>query len=469
MGIAPRQVQHVLITHCHADHDAGTMQKIMLEDHITVVTTNTIMKSFVRKYSAVSDLSQDKISEKFTFRAAKVGDWIPLLGGLLRVFYSFHTIPTIGFQVQFGGKSLVYSGDTFFHPEEITRLATSGVLSPERAQDLLAFPWDSDLILHECGVAPIHSPLVCLGQLPDPVKSRLYLVHVTASSVAKDENLRGIQLAKDGIENTLVLDVEVSNMCAAQSIVAWIKDSAAFRELDCLSSICDLVSILTVQDSKYQVGLFNLSTTGFVCTSSKQVARALLQWKTEVERNEFAQMDLVSCLTRREQVHFTGLFTRSGAQTFRRGDKLWEAGKNGEYVYIVLAGAVGLTYCVKDDEYNSPQHQDSLWQFARLRRVLEEEYKPFLCDLPALYHGLPLRSTLVCESDEVVCYLAPASQLMEFLRSAPALLAKLHQDFSFEASRVQPAPSSSSSSNSSSSNSSSSSSEGDDDSQEEEL
>lgn len=519
MGIAPRQVQHVLITHCHADHDAGTMQKIMLEDHVTVVTTNTIMKSFVRKYSAVSDLAPDRITEKFTFRAARVGEWLPLLGGSLRVFYSFHTIPTIGFQVRFGGKSLVYSGDTFFHPEEIGRLATVGVLSPERAQDLLAFPWDSDLILHECGVAPIHSPLVCLGQLPSEVKSRLYLVHVTASSVAKDENLTGIRLAKDGIDNTLVLDVELSGMCNAQKVMAWIKDSAAFRGLDCLASICDLASILSVQEyakahefacgdrlviiaqgscqslsspswtaergdaeldqRPYKMGdclsgsgRFVVLSSKLVCLTcrlhdlfalpSKQVARALLRWKTEEERNEFAQMDLVSCLTRREQVHFTGLFTRSGTQTFRRGDRLWEAGRHGENVYIVLAGAVGLTYCVKDDEYTPPQHQDSLWQFARLRRVLAEEYKPFLCDLPALYHGLPLRSTLVCESDEVVCYLAPASQLLEFLRSAPALFAKLHHDFLSEASRVQPASTSSSSSSSSESES-----DGDEDQQEE--
>ena len=30
MGIPPRMIRTVLVTHCHADHDAGTMQKVRL-------------------------------------------------------------------------------------------------------------------------------------------------------------------------------------------------------------------------------------------------------------------------------------------------------------------------------------------------------------------------------------------------------------------------------------------------------
>ena len=44
----------MILTHCHADHDAGTFQKILLEQRVTVMTTKTIMASFVRKYSLVS-------------------------------------------------------------------------------------------------------------------------------------------------------------------------------------------------------------------------------------------------------------------------------------------------------------------------------------------------------------------------------------------------------------------------------
>ena len=48
-GISSRKITHVILTHCHADHDAGTFQKILLEQRVTVMTTKTIMASFIRK------------------------------------------------------------------------------------------------------------------------------------------------------------------------------------------------------------------------------------------------------------------------------------------------------------------------------------------------------------------------------------------------------------------------------------
>ena len=33
----------LILTHCHADHDAGTFQKILQERKVTVLTTPTIM------------------------------------------------------------------------------------------------------------------------------------------------------------------------------------------------------------------------------------------------------------------------------------------------------------------------------------------------------------------------------------------------------------------------------------------
>ena len=53
-GIASRKITHVILTHCHADHDAGTFQKILLEGRVTVMTTKTIMASFVRKCAMIA-------------------------------------------------------------------------------------------------------------------------------------------------------------------------------------------------------------------------------------------------------------------------------------------------------------------------------------------------------------------------------------------------------------------------------
>ena len=66
-GISSRKVTHVILTHCHADHDAGTFQKILLEQRVTVMTTKTIMASFVRKYSLVSGMPEDFLLRLFVF------------------------------------------------------------------------------------------------------------------------------------------------------------------------------------------------------------------------------------------------------------------------------------------------------------------------------------------------------------------------------------------------------------------
>ena len=49
MGVPPRIVDTVLLTHCHADHDAGTFQKLLHEEQVTLITTQTILRSFMRK------------------------------------------------------------------------------------------------------------------------------------------------------------------------------------------------------------------------------------------------------------------------------------------------------------------------------------------------------------------------------------------------------------------------------------
>lgn len=51
-GIPPNLIEKIVLTHCHADHDAGTFHKLVESQPIEFLTTKTIMKSFIRKYSA---------------------------------------------------------------------------------------------------------------------------------------------------------------------------------------------------------------------------------------------------------------------------------------------------------------------------------------------------------------------------------------------------------------------------------
>ena len=57
----------IILTHCHADHDAGVFQKIREEAEVTIYTTQTIMQSFVRKYSAIANVSPAELMSLFRF------------------------------------------------------------------------------------------------------------------------------------------------------------------------------------------------------------------------------------------------------------------------------------------------------------------------------------------------------------------------------------------------------------------
>lgn len=67
-------IDGVIVTHCHADHDAGTFHKILEEGRVTVMTTPTIMNSFLRKYSAISGLDTRTLKGLFDFRPARIGE-----------------------------------------------------------------------------------------------------------------------------------------------------------------------------------------------------------------------------------------------------------------------------------------------------------------------------------------------------------------------------------------------------------
>jgi hypothetical protein len=209
-SIYPSMITAVIVTHCHADHDAGTFQKILLEGKVTLITTTTIYDSFCRKYSALAGLDIEFLKQIFTFKKVLIGKPLRFRGASFNFFYSLHSIPCIGFSVEFGKvgatKSIVFSADHMNDPKAIVKLKEAGVLSDGRCEELLNFPWHHDIILHESGVPPIHTPMSTLVDLSDDIKKRLYVVHTTMSQVPTDKGLKG---APTGVKNSLILDVNM--------------------------------------------------------------------------------------------------------------------------------------------------------------------------------------------------------------------------------------------------------------------
>ena len=200
-----RCIDAIILTHCHGDHDAGTLQKALQADRVRLHTTHTIHESFLRKSEAITNLEQARFSAILDFRPVPIGRDLHLNGARFRFFYTLHSIPTIGFEVWFRNKSMVYTADTLNDPEQIRALETAGIMTAGRATALLAFPWHHDLVIHEAGVPPLHTPIHVLEQLPAETKERLLVVHTTADKISAES---GLQIAPTGgLDDTIRVEV----------------------------------------------------------------------------------------------------------------------------------------------------------------------------------------------------------------------------------------------------------------------
>lgn len=201
-GIRPRTIVGIILTHCHADHDAGAFQKVLTGSPVVVITTPTIYKSFIRKYAALSSLSPALLRHSHRYKPAIIGEPLRFQGATFHFTYTLHSIPCVGFRVNWRGRSMVFTGDHFNNPPALKKLVEKGVLSKAREADLNNLPiQETDLLLHESGAPPIHTPLDVLQALPPEVKSKMYVVHTSALPEGCE-----LRVAPTGTAGTIRLD-----------------------------------------------------------------------------------------------------------------------------------------------------------------------------------------------------------------------------------------------------------------------
>lgn len=221
-GVNPKLIDSLILTHCHADHDSGTLQKILAEGRVTVYTTRTIMGSFSRKYRGLIGLDKRHFEELFDFVPLTVGEPIRIGAGEFWFHYTLHSVPAVGFELYCGGKSLVYTSDTLHDPTTILRMHAEGRMSDERRDELLNFPWHHDLTIHEAGIPPIHTQASYLETLPEDVKRRMLLVHTQKKDLPPGSMLR---VAPTGLAETVTLEAEPP------------RTTEAIRQLDVLARV----------------------------------------------------------------------------------------------------------------------------------------------------------------------------------------------------------------------------------------
>ncbi|EQA46706.1 cyclic nucleotide-binding domain protein [Leptospira broomii serovar Hurstbridge str. 5399] len=247
-NVNPKLINHVILTHCHADHDAGTFQKILEETKITIHATATVMESFLRKYSSLTKIPKKELLELFNFQPIIIGRPSMIMGGEFNFHYALHSIPSVGFEFFFQDQSFVYTSDHLNEPEIHDKMYKDGVLPESRWKFLKQFPWDRRVIYHEAGIPPLHTRVSYLASLPSEVQEKITVYHIARKDMPPGTKLN---LAKFGIENTLYPEITPP------------KHIEAYNLLDILSQI-DIFSgfaiekakefLLIVREEKYKRG-----------------------------------------------------------------------------------------------------------------------------------------------------------------------------------------------------------------------
>lgn len=245
-NVNPKYIDSIILTHCHADHDAGTFQKILEEGKIRIFTTRTVIDSFLTKYSAFTNVSREYLRKLFNFFPVKIGEPFFIHGAKFEAFYTLHSIPTIGFKMQYQDQSMVYSSDHNNDPEVHKKLFDMNIIDQKRYDQLSNFSWDSNIIYHESGIAPLHTPIAFLNSLPKDTQEKIVVYHIAAKDFPEDTALR---LAKFGIENTEIFEMRSPEHEKAHMILQVLQYLDFFDDLSARKAE-ELLSIAQIEHFK---------------------------------------------------------------------------------------------------------------------------------------------------------------------------------------------------------------------------
>ncbi|MFN4216099.1 MAG: cyclic nucleotide-binding domain-containing protein [Brevinematales bacterium] len=257
-NVNPKLIDSIILTHCHADHDAGTFQKILEEFRVKIYTTPTVMQSFLRKYSALTRIPASRLMEMFDFCPVTIHKPINIHGALFTFFYTLHSIPTVGFRFIYRNRTMAYSSDHLNHPPTIEKLYEQGIIDEKRKKQLLNFPWDSDIIYHEAGIPPLHTPVSYLNTLPEEVQKKIIVYHIAEKDFPKETSLT---LARFGIASTVYPPVETHQFEEAYEILDAFSRIEVFQGLP-FERIKDLLLVVKKESFKRGETIIKKGTKG---------------------------------------------------------------------------------------------------------------------------------------------------------------------------------------------------------------
>ena len=198
IGVAPVDVPYVFLTHVHADHDGGLLEKLLSGRRTTVIASDVVYRALIEKMRLITghDVEGRGLVRHVPANPGRSAT-IEVMGDSVRIDtrWNFHPIPTNGFKLSVGGQTFGYSGDTQYDPGRLAALREEGRLSADQYEALMHFFWAPDgtptvdLLYHEAGIPPIHTELAHLRALPSAVKARTRLVHIADGDVSPADSL----------------------------------------------------------------------------------------------------------------------------------------------------------------------------------------------------------------------------------------------------------------------------------------
>ena len=294
-NVNPKLISHIILTHCHADHDAGTFQKILEESQVTIHTTETIMDSFLRKYVGLTKMDKSQLYELFHFTPAMIDHPIFIEGAEFKFHYTLHSIPTIGFSLQYQNQSFYYTSDHLNDPSSLTKMNKANCFPKGRYQFLTRFPWHHKVIYHEAGIAPLHTPVAFLNSLPESVQEKVTVYHIAKKDFPENTKLK---LAKFGIQNTLYPEIIPPKHADAIQILDLMENVDLFSDFP-LNKAREFLAIVQEEEFKRDEKIIAKDTPGdkfFVILSGNVMVAGLdIDYKKSYGKYEyFGEASLVT-------------------------------------------------------------------------------------------------------------------------------------------------------------------------------
>jgi CRP-like cAMP-binding protein/glyoxylase-like metal-dependent hydrolase (beta-lactamase superfamily II) len=175
-GLSISEIKGNILSHNHGDH-ASVIDTIISGHRVNLITIKEVYRSFILKLSLLIGWPEDKIKKMVHCTEVFIDKPYYWFGATFNFFRSVHTIATIGFEVTYNGKKIIYSGDTVWG-KPLQNLLAAGIVDQATYNPLAnIFTAEADLVIMDGGGGLIHPDPAEINKLPMKVKQKTYLTH----------------------------------------------------------------------------------------------------------------------------------------------------------------------------------------------------------------------------------------------------------------------------------------------------